>query len=83
MARVVVPGLPHHVTARGNRRVPIFFEDDDHDIYADILAEETRRASVEVWAYCLMPTTDTCSRAATPRRPWTKPTGCRRSAMSA
>jgi putative transposase len=54
-ARVVVPGLPHHVTARGNRREPIFFEDGDQDIYADILAEETRRAGVEVWAYCLMP----------------------------
>lgn len=54
-ARVVVPGLPHHVTARGNRREPIFFEDGDQDIYADILAEESGRAGVEVWAYCLMP----------------------------
>jgi putative transposase len=25
MARVVVPGLPHHVTQRGNRREPVFF----------------------------------------------------------
>jgi len=24
---------PHHVTARGNRREPIFFEDGDQDIY--------------------------------------------------
>jgi len=54
-ACVVVPGLPRHVTARGNRREPIFFEDGDQDIYANILAEETRRAGVEVWAYCLMP----------------------------
>ncbi len=55
LARIVVPGCPHHVTARGNRREPIFFKDGDQDIYADILAEQTRRAGVEVWAYCLMP----------------------------
>jgi hypothetical protein len=24
IARVVVPGLPHHVTQRGNRREPVF-----------------------------------------------------------
>ena len=54
-ARVVIPGLPHHVTARGNRREPIFFEDRDQDVYCDMLAEEARRAGVEVWAYCLMP----------------------------
>src|SRR5450755_1385353 len=55
LARVVVPGLPHHVTQRGNRREPIFFEDGDQDIYRDLLAEQTRKAEVEVWAYCLMP----------------------------
>lgn len=55
LARIVVPGLPHHVTARGNRREPIFFQDGDQDIYCDMLAEQTRRHGVEVWAYCLMP----------------------------
>jgi len=55
LARIVVPGCPHHVTARGNRREPIFFEDGDQDIYRDLLAEQMAKASVEVWAYCLMP----------------------------
>jgi putative transposase len=55
LARIVVPERPHHVTARGNRREPIFFEDGDQDIYCDMLAEQTRRHGVEVWAYCLMP----------------------------
>ncbi|HEY3777677.1 MAG TPA: transposase, partial [Rhizomicrobium sp.] len=50
-----VPGCPHHITARGNRREPIFFEDDDQDIYCDMLAEQVRKAEVEVWACCLMP----------------------------
>lgn len=55
LARIVVPGYPHHVTARGNRREPIFFEDGDQEIYCDILAEQMRKADVSVWAYCLMP----------------------------
>lgn len=55
LARIVAPGCPHHVTARGNRREPIFFEDGDQDLYLDILARHMREAGVEVWAYCLMP----------------------------
>lgn len=54
-ARVVVPGLPHHVTQRGNRREPIFFEDGDQEVYRDLLAEQLVRRGVEAWAYCLMP----------------------------
>ena len=55
LARVVAPGLPHHVTQRGNRRQPVFFEDADYRVYLDLLAEHTRAAGVAVWAYCLMP----------------------------
>src|SRR5271168_1342172 len=55
LARMVVPGLPHHVTQRGNRREAIFFEDGDQQIYCDMLAERLRKFRVEVWAYCLMP----------------------------
>jgi hypothetical protein len=34
MARIAcfaVPGLPHHVTQRGNRGEPVFFGDDDYE----------------------------------------------------
>jgi putative transposase len=55
LARMVVPGLPHHVTQRGNRREAIFFEDGDQEIYCDMVAEQLRKSDVEVWAYCLMP----------------------------
>ena len=55
LARMVVSGLPHHVTQRGNRRESIFFEDGDQEIYRDLLGEQARKADVEVWAYCLMP----------------------------
>ncbi len=55
MARVVVPGVPHHVTQRGNRRQPTFFEEGDYEIYKALLAEWCLSRGVEVWAYCLMP----------------------------
>jgi putative transposase len=55
LARTVVPGLPHHVTQRGNRRAPIFFEPGDERAYLRILREQVDRCNVEIWAYCLMP----------------------------
>ena len=55
LARLVVPGLPHHVTQRGNGRARTFFDDDDYRLYRDLLAENCRAAGVAVWAWCLMP----------------------------
>ena len=53
--RVVVPGTPHHVTQRGNRRERVFFGPDDYRFYKRLLAEAAGKAATEVWAYCLMP----------------------------
>jgi REP-associated tyrosine transposase len=55
LARVVVPGHPHHVTQRGNGRARTFFGDDDYALYRDLLAAQCRAAAVEVWGWCLMP----------------------------
>ncbi|MDX6752656.1 transposase [Geminicoccaceae bacterium 1502E] len=55
LARVVAPGLPHHVTRRGNRRQKVFFGADDYALYKRLLREHTRAAGLEVWAWCLMP----------------------------
>jgi len=55
LARVVIPGHPHHVTQRGNGGARTFFGDDDYALYRDLLATHCRAASVEVWAWCLMP----------------------------
>jgi putative transposase len=55
MPRLVVPGYPHHVTQRGNRRMQTFFCADDYRAYLELLAEGKRKAGVSVWAYCLMP----------------------------
>ena len=55
IARVVVPGYPHHVTQRGNRRQQTFFSDSDYIAYKAILKEWCGLHSVAIWAYCLMP----------------------------
>ena len=54
LARVVVPGVPHHVAQRGNRRQETFFNEDDYAAYLSLLGEWCGRCGVEVWAYCLM-----------------------------
>ena len=55
LARVVIPGTPHHVTQRGNGRQKTFFETEDYALYLDLLVAAAERARTEVWAYCLMP----------------------------
>src|ERR1700756_4618844 len=55
LARIIVPGAPHHVTQRGNRREAIFFEDGDQEVSRDRMAGQARKYAVDVWAYCLMP----------------------------
>ena len=55
LARLVVPGLPHHVTQRGNGRQKVFFSDGDYDLYHGLLAESCKAAGVACWAFVLMP----------------------------
>ncbi len=55
MARVVIPGYPHHVIQRGNRRQTTFFSADDYRMYIDLVAKAKAEVGVSIWAYCLMP----------------------------
>ncbi|MFP4356802.1 MAG: transposase [Phycisphaerae bacterium] len=55
LARIVVPGLPHHVTQRGNRRQPVFFGQEDYQAYRELIQHGCERYEVRVLAYCLMP----------------------------
>lgn len=55
LPRLVLPGFPYHVTQRGNRRQPTFFNDEDYALYRDLLAEAAVKAETEIWCYCLMP----------------------------
>ncbi len=54
IARVVVPGIPHHINQRGNRRLPTFFCSDDYHAYMDLMAEWCDKRAVRIWAYCLI-----------------------------
>jgi putative transposase len=45
----------YHLTARGNRRQPIFLDDDDRRKFLDILGAVVRRRGWHCHAYCLMP----------------------------
>ena len=51
----MVPGYPHHITQRGNRRQKTFFCREDYAAYVGLMAEWCARCEVAVWAYCLMP----------------------------
>ena len=55
IARVVVPEVPHHITQRGNRRMKVFFSDDDYQLYIDLMSEWCAKRNADIQAYCLMP----------------------------
>ena len=52
--RIVIPGLPHHITQRGNYRQQVFYRDADREIYLRLLADYSRHCGVSLEAYCLM-----------------------------
>ena len=52
--RVVVAGVAHHITQRGNNRQDVFFVDDDWRAYLSILSEQARRFGLRVEGYALM-----------------------------
>ncbi len=55
LARVVIPGIPHHVTQRGNGGARVFFSDDDYTLYLKLLTSACVAARVRCLAYVLMP----------------------------
>lgn len=54
MARVVIPGVAHHVLQRGNRGEDVFFSDVDRQKYLGLLAFYANMHDVAIQAYCLM-----------------------------
>jgi len=53
-ARLVIPGLPVHITHRGNNRQRCFFEDCDRAFYLFHLRRLLPQAACALHAYCLM-----------------------------
>jgi len=52
--RIVVPGLPHHITQRGNGRANVFDCDQDRTVFLDLLAGYSLQYGLSLWGYCLM-----------------------------
>lgn len=55
IARVVLPGFPHHITQRGNLNRVTFLEASDYQTYLDLMREWPVDHGVKVLAYCLLP----------------------------
>jgi putative transposase len=54
IARVVIPGVAHHITQRGVRSMNIFDSREDKKSYLEILSELSLREGLKIHAYCLM-----------------------------
>jgi putative transposase len=52
--RIVIPGIPHHVTHRGNNKQNIFFKPDDRDVYLNLLKKYSGKYGLDILGYCLM-----------------------------
>ncbi len=53
-ARVVIPGILHHITQRGNRREDVFYDDEDKFFFMDRLLSYSARAGLLLASHCLM-----------------------------
>ena len=51
--RVVAVGAPHHLTQRGNNRIPVFCSDADRLFYLDTLRRKARAHGLAVLGWCL------------------------------
>ena len=54
-ARLVIPGVPHHVTQRGDQRRQVFFTPEDYRTFLLYLRKRAKAHGVGINAYCLMP----------------------------
>ena len=54
IARVSIPGIPVHVTQRGNYRQNIFKECIDKEFYMNSFLHYKKKFNVKLYAWCLM-----------------------------
>jgi putative transposase len=55
LARVVIPGCPHHVTQRGNHRQQVFFSHKDFEMYLKLLRKYFPKYGITLIGFSLMP----------------------------
>lgn len=49
-----MPGFPHHVTHRGNRKSNVFIDEADRKFYLDNLLDYSEKYKIRIYSYCLM-----------------------------
>lgn len=54
LARLVIPGLPHHVIQRGNHRTHVFSDEHDRYVYRRLLKEKCNQYGANISCYCWM-----------------------------
>lgn len=52
--RIEFPGAVYHVTSRGDRREPIYRDDEDREAHLAVIAQAMERFDAQALAYCLM-----------------------------
>jgi putative transposase len=52
--RIWLPGMTYHITSRGNKQAPIFFDPRDYQKYLHYLSEAKELYPFKLHAYCLM-----------------------------
>ena len=52
--RIIIPGLSHHISQRGNNHQNIFLEDEDRMQYLDILEIKCEKRGMSIIGFCLM-----------------------------
>jgi len=52
--RIEYPGALYHITARGNAREDIFWDEGDRETFLEVYAQVSRRVNWMCHAYCLM-----------------------------
>lgn len=53
-SRIVILGVTHHITQRGNYRQEIFEENEDYKRYCLWVSEYAEKYGLDILAYCLM-----------------------------
>jgi len=53
-ARIVLVGIAHHVTQRGNYRQNVFEDPEDRIKYLELIKEYSTKHGLKIYAYCLM-----------------------------
>ena len=69
IARVILPGCAHHLTQRGVRSMAVFRDDEDRQLYLQLLTEQARLHRLRFLSWCLM--TNHVHLIVVPRRPET------------